>query len=170
MGNDDGEAPVSTTLEAGTDTSAEEAANALTDHERAAAAAETGLTQEQREASAGDGYHDTNRDTANDERAPSLELDSDSWAEIVGGDLPTEVKMAFAGTAFTALDPPEIKKGSSYIMVLDVKAVGHGVRDTLDSDTGDVSATKMTKLLKVRSARFLKPNESIAAADDEAFE
>lgn len=150
----------SATLEAPTEEAAAEAAEALagdaepTAHERAVAAAERGMSEDG--ADAGDPASS---------RAPAAngEIDGISWDDIIGGDLPSEVAMAFAGTAFKVMEVPAggIKKGKSYVMILDVQAVGHNVMDSLDSETGAVNKTKLTKKVRVRSARFLKPDEVI---------
>jgi hypothetical protein len=150
----------SATLEAPNEEAADEARDALdggtpgdpeemSAHARAKAAAETGQTSEERA----------------ETRAPAArgEIDGISWDEIIGGELPTEEAMVFAGTAFKVMEVPAggLKKGAEYIMVLSVKAVGHSVMDSLDSETGDVSKTKLTKKVRVRSARFLAADEVI---------
>lgn len=146
------------TLEAETPTAEAEAAAEL---EAAAASgqfdgsAETGMTQSEREASA-------------DFDAPAAQGNlAGGWEEIIGGNSPTESKVAIRGGAIQPVNAPRVlRKGTRHRVLMDVVVTGYGTDDTLDSNTGEVSSTKEVRKLKVVGAQFLNPEDYIAQADD----
>jgi hypothetical protein len=86
--------------------------------------------------------------------APLLGL---TWADLIGGEEPTAVKIRLQGGAIEVI-PPEggLKKGSSHVLQVEVVVSALEIADTRDKETGDVTATVDTRKLKIRSARFIE--------------
>ena len=85
------------------------------------------------------------------------QLDGTAWDALVGGNMPTEIKVRVVGGAISPANDPEspLVKGSRHRVVIDVVSTGFGVDDTLDSETGEVASTRSTRKLKITGARFL---------------
>lgn len=162
-----------TTLEAGTDAAAEEAADALAEEEarrdaenaetarRAEAAAATGMTQEEREQTAS---FDPAPEKKSRRRAPAAQGNlAGGWEDLIGGNEASESKIKLAAASIMPTNAPEhIRKGATFRLLVEVKATGYSVDDTLDPETHEVASTKEARKLRVTGARFLDPHEYIA--------
>jgi hypothetical protein len=127
---------------------------------RSREAAETGLTQAEREATVG-----WNPETATDTpRAPQQGTFAGEWETLIGGNRPTESKVKIVGGAISPTNAPEtLLKGSRHRVLVEVVAVGYNARDRLDKETGEVASTGETRLLQIDGARFLDPEEYVTS-------
>jgi hypothetical protein len=185
----------SATLEAGSDTAAQEAEVALqAEAERLEAAqqledaqrrsqeaAETGLTQAQREALAehdggtpdGEGPgHEPPAGKKPRQRAKQPEQGNleGGWEKLIGGAPDSVIKVSLhkpAGVEFEK-QPEKLLKQTVHRIMITVKVTEFGSADTLDPETHDVAESKGKRKLRVLSGVFLAPEEYIAGADDEA--
>lgn len=160
------------TFEAGTEASADEAQAALAAEaaRRAEKAAETGLTQEEREQLA---EHDGTAATPPAKprkRTPGAQGNlAGGWEDLIGGEPDTEIKVSLKKPAAVVFEnqPEKLLKQSVHRILLTVKVTEFVSSDTLDPDTHDVAESKGRRTLRVTSGVFLEPDEYIASAGDD---
>lgn len=156
---------MSTALEAETEEAATEANAALNAETARLAqeAAETGMTQAEREAAA---EHDGG--VPDTPRTPGAQGNLISgWEELIGGATDNEIKVGLKKPAAVQFEnqPAKLLKGSVHRILVTVKITEFGSADTLDPETHDVATTKGKRTARVTSGVFLDPEEYIERSD-----